>query len=160
MNKRIILVGPSAAGKTFMSEKFQQAGYKLEVSYTSRIPRKGEIDEVDYIFLSKHEFEKKIKNNEFYEYTEYNGNYYGTGLKEFYNADIFVWETEGVKKLNPEDRKNSLVIFINTNKNERINRMINRKWSLEYINKRLEIDDKKFNQFTDFDIEIQSDTLK
>ena len=51
------------------------------ITTTSRPPRPGNIEGVDYYFISKEEFENKIKNNEFLEYNFYAGNYYGTEKK-------------------------------------------------------------------------------
>ena len=78
----IIISGPAGSGKsTVLKELLNFADYKFSVSATARKPRIGEIDGIDYHFISKEEFEKKIANNELLEYVEYSGNYYGT-LKE------------------------------------------------------------------------------
>ncbi len=153
---KIIIVGKSASGKTFISEKLQKGGLKLEVSYTSRAPRKDEVNGVDYNFLTKEEFEKTIKFNSFYEYAIHNGNYYGTGLSEFRESDIFVWETDGVSNMQLEDRKNSTVIYVNTPENIRIKRMKARGWSNEEIEKRKKADNEKFINFANYDLMIES----
>ena len=76
----VILSSPSGAGKTTISKKIQQKyqNFKISVSHTTRKPRPNEIDGVDYFFIDKSEFEKKITNNEFYEYAKIFDNYYGT----------------------------------------------------------------------------------
>ncbi len=56
------------------------------VSTTTRKPRKGEVNGVDYIFVSTDEFENDIKNKNFLEYAKVHGNYYGTSLKPVYDA--------------------------------------------------------------------------
>jgi len=155
-NKRLILCGPSASGKTFIREKLEKAGYISDVSYTSRNKRNGEEDGVHYNFVSKKEFEDKIENKEFYEYVQYDENYYGTGLKEFNESDIFIFETDGIKHLKENDRKKSVVIYVNTPENIRVRRMLEREWNLLKINERLETDRKKFEDFIDFDLEIKS----
>jgi len=157
MNKRIILVGPTAAGKNFIREKFVKKGYKADCSYTSRKPREGETSFIDYCFISKFEFANKIANGEFYEHVEYNGNYYGTGLEEWNNCDIFIMETEGIQHINPEDRKQSLVIYVNTPVDIRIQRMRDRGWDNDKIYERIIVDQKKFKDFTNYDLEIISD---
>ena len=153
---RIILCGPSCGGKIFISEKLQNAGYKLEVSYTSRPIRKGEKHHKDYIFLSKDEFKCMIEDGEFFEWVEYNGNYYGTGKKQFKKSDIFVWETDGIEHLSPKERKESTIIYVNTPVKIRMNRMYKRGWKSEEIHKRIKTDIEKFKNFKNFDIEIQS----
>ncbi len=79
--KIIILTAPSGAGKSTMAKRllsdFPQI--KFSVSATTRAPRKGENNGVDYYFLSRKEFQERIENNEFLEWEEfYNGTMYGT----------------------------------------------------------------------------------
>ncbi len=79
----LILSGPSGAGK---SSLIKAAGdrigdYYFSISTTTRPPREGEKNGVDYFFVSKEEFEADIKAGEFLEYAQVHGNYYGTSLK-------------------------------------------------------------------------------
>lgn len=157
MSKRIILCGPTASGKTFIRDKFREKGYQIDVSYTSREPRLGEVKLVDYIFISKEFFEEAISMNKFYEYVKYGDNYYGTGAEQWNECDIFIMETDGINKIKPEDRPNCLVIFVNTPTDTRIKRMKERNWDNDKIYERLLIDQKKFTDFVNFDIEISSD---
>ena len=53
----------------------------FSVSFTTRQPRPGEVDGVNYNFVTRPEFERMIRDNELLEYAEYVGNYYGTSLK-------------------------------------------------------------------------------
>jgi guanylate kinase len=84
MNERgllIVLSGPSGVGKgTVRKEIFNQADTNLQysISMTTRKPREGEVDGVDYFFKSRDEFEELIKKNKLLEFAEYVGNYYGT----------------------------------------------------------------------------------
>ena len=79
----IVLSGPSGSGKsTVIKQLMEKRGnIHFSVSYTTRDPRAGEIDGVSYNFVDHAEFERMIANNEFLEYAEYSGNYYGTSLK-------------------------------------------------------------------------------
>ena len=83
----VVFSGPSGCGKDTVLEKIKQNGYVFDktVSATTRAMRDGETDGVDYYFISKEDFEEKIKNDEFVEYTQYNGNYYGTLKSEIEN---------------------------------------------------------------------------
>ncbi len=75
-----VVTGPSGAGKgTVLSRLLEQDG-KLyySISATTRAPRPGERDGVQYYFLSKQEFERKIAENAFLEHARYVDNYYGT----------------------------------------------------------------------------------
>ena len=68
----LILSSPSGAGKTTLSKKIQQKhkNFKISVSHTTRKPRSNEVEGVDYFFISKGEFEKRIKDDKFYEYAK------------------------------------------------------------------------------------------
>ena len=87
MTKRgmlIVLSGPSGVGKgTVRKAIFDQPGndFQYSISMTTRQPRPGEKDGVDYFFVSKEEFEKNIQTGQMLEYAKYVDNYYGTPLK-------------------------------------------------------------------------------
>lgn len=120
MRGRLIVVsGPSGVGKDTVVSKYleRNSNTYLSVSCTSRAPREGEVDGINYIFLSREEFEERISNGDFLEYAEYNGNYYGTPkykMEEELDKGkdvILVIEVQGalkVKKLMPD----ALFIFI------------------------------------------------
>lgn len=77
--KFIVISGPSGVGKDTICEELIKRGNGIySVSMTTRKKRNNEIDGVNYFFVSKDEFENKIKDNFFLEYAMYNGNYYGT----------------------------------------------------------------------------------
>lgn len=116
----IVISAPSGAGKGTVISKLLERDNKtrwLSVSATSRSPREGEKEGVNYYYLTKEDFENKINNNYFLEYTNYAGNYYGTP-KEFIKEKIengidviLEIEIEGaanIKKLIPE----AIFIFI------------------------------------------------
>ena len=79
----IVLSGPSGVGKsTVISELLgQRQDIHFSVSFTTRQPRVGEADGVNYHFVDRAEFERMISAGELLEYAEYVGNYYGTSLK-------------------------------------------------------------------------------
>ncbi|MFP4286868.1 MAG: guanylate kinase [Candidatus Izemoplasmataceae bacterium] len=77
----IVLSGPSGVGKgTVRKALFELEGHDLvySISMTTRPPRDGEIDGEDYYFVSKEEFEERIKNDAFLEWAQFVGHYYGT----------------------------------------------------------------------------------
>lgn len=78
-----MLVGPSGVGKgTIVKELLRiRPDAWLSISATTRPPRNGETNGVDYFFLTRSEFEAMIARNEFLEWAEYAGNYYGTPTK-------------------------------------------------------------------------------
>ena len=77
----IVLSGPSGVGKgTVRKALFEmpEQEFVYSVSMTTRPPRPGEVDGVDYYFVSKEEFERQIAAGNLLEYAEFVGNYYGT----------------------------------------------------------------------------------
>lgn len=119
--KIIILTAPSGGGKSTMAKRllsdFPQI--KFSVSATTRAPRKGENNGVDYYFLSRKEFQERIDNEEFLEWEEfYNGTMYGTLKADveselnkgyFVMLDIDVLGAVNVKRMYREE---ALSIFI------------------------------------------------
>lgn len=81
--KLFIVSGPSGSGKSTITKKVRDIlNIPLSISATTRKPRVGEVDGVDYYFLTTNEFEKKIENDEFFEYANVHGNYYGTLISQ------------------------------------------------------------------------------
>lgn len=82
MNKKGILIvvsAPSGCGKgTILAEILKDESFYYSVSATTRSPRRGETDGVQYHFISKEQFEKNIKEGKMLEYAQYCDNYYGT----------------------------------------------------------------------------------
>ena len=80
----IVISAPSGAGKGTVIGKLLERDNKsrwLSVSATSRKPREGEKEGVNYYYLTEDDFKEKIDDNFFLEYTNYAGNYYGTPKK-------------------------------------------------------------------------------
>ena len=84
--KLCIVSAPSGAGKTSLIRKIS-SNNKISVciSDTSREPRKGEIDGIDYKFISQEEFQTKIKEEQYLEHAMVHGNFYGTPIDSIVN---------------------------------------------------------------------------
>lgn len=103
----IVISGPSGSGKDSICERLKE--YKddfwVSISCTTRKPRQGEEDGVNYYFLTKEEFESDIKEDKFLEYASYNGDYYGTPkakINEYLNKGIdviLIIEVQGALKV-------------------------------------------------------------
>lgn len=122
MNKKgmlYVVSAPSGCGKgTILAEVFKQnKNVFYSVSATTRLPREGEVDGVNYFFMTKDEFKKLVENGQMLEYAEFCGNFYGTpksAVEDKLNAGfdvILEIETKGamlVKERMPEAK----LIFI------------------------------------------------
>ena len=116
----IVISGPSGVGKgTVRKALFQKKGHDLvySVSMTTRQPREGEVEGKDYYFVSKEEFEERIKRGKFLEYTKFVGNYYGTPLDKVEEQldegkeVVLEIEVEGAKQVRKKMR-DAIFIFI------------------------------------------------
>ena len=114
----IVFSAPSGCGKgTMLAEILKDENYCVSVSATTRSPREGEVDGVNYYFMSKGDFLQKVADSEFLEYAEYCDNYYGTlmsevdgKLNEGKNVILEI-EVQGAQKIR-EKRPDALMIFI------------------------------------------------
>lgn len=130
----IVLSGPSGVGKsTVIAELFaQRSNIYFSVSYTTRQPRVGEQDGVNYNFVSREEFERMIADDELLEYAEYVDNYYGTSMKliqEKLDAGIDVLldiEVQGAAKVRARC-PDALFIFIIPPSFEELSRRLHRR---------------------------------
>ena len=89
MEKGLLMVvsGPAGSGKGTVNAKLlEKEEFAFSVSATTRAPRPGEQDGVNYYYITKDEFVRRIEAGEMLEYTQYCGNYYGTPLSETQKA--------------------------------------------------------------------------
>ena len=79
----IVVSGPAGSGKGTVNSQLVATGdFVFSVSATTRAPRPGEVNGVNYHFIDREEFQRRIDDNGFLEYTTYCDNFYGTPLKE------------------------------------------------------------------------------
>ena len=159
-NIMVILSSPSGAGKTTLTKKIQQKyqSFKISVSHTTRKPRSNEVDGVDYNFVTIDQFKDLIKKNDFYEYAEIFGNYYGT-LKESVNNlikkndIIFDIDWQGTKQLSKFKNLKLIKIFLITNNKEELKkRLITRNQNTpEEVEKRFKAFDNDVKHWVDYD---------
>jgi guanylate kinase len=169
MTKLFVISGSSGVGKGTVINEFlkRHKNFKLSISCTTRSMRVGEVDGINYFFLSKEDFSNCIKNNEFLEWAEFSGNFYGT-KKAFVEECLSKGEniileidTKGalnVKKIMPE----AILIFIAPPSTEELEaRLRGRHTETEdAIQKRLnsiklEIENAKF-----YDYKVINDTVE
>ena len=166
----IVISAPSGAGKgTIIKEliKNDPKNRWLSVSATSRLPREGDKEGETYYFITKEEFEKRINDGYFLEYTNYAGNYYGTPkgyIKDKINQGfdvILEIEIEGatnIKKLVPE----AIFIFIIPPSLKELVRRLKKRGTEtnEKIIRRFNVAYKEVNEVTKYNYVVVNDKLE
>ena len=166
--KLFVISGSSGVGKGTVLKGFLEKNpdFMLSISCTTRAPRKGEIDGVNYFFISKDEFQNCIDNDKFLEWAEFAGNRYGTKKKYIQQClaegkDIILEiDTQGalqVKKKMPE----AVLIFICPPSIETLeNRLRGRHTEDEAtIQKRLQEVKTELERAENFDYNVVNDDL-
>ena len=144
----IVFSGPSGSGKgTILKqllENYPELNAQVSVSATTRSPRPGEVDGVNYFFLAKEEFESRIEQGGFYEWAKFCDNYYGTPKAEVIKKldegiDVILEiEVQGAMKIKEQVPECVMVFVLPPSFNELRNRLINRATEEEeVINKRV-----------------------
>lgn len=165
----IVVSGPSGAGKdTIVSELLKKNdNIWLSVSATSRKPRKGEVEGVNYFFIEEKEFKKKIKENYFLEYAKYADNYYGTPKEEIIKKldkgidVILVIEIEGAKKIKEIAPETLFIFIMPPSEKELLKRLSNRQTEdKDKIIKRFNIAYQEMNEVTKYNYVVVNDKIE
>lgn len=152
----ILLVGPSASGKTEAAKCLRSRyGIVKVVTHTTRAPREGERDGVDYHYVSKEEFLKLKAEDAFVETTEYSGNYYGCSKAEIGESKCVVVDPNGLKSFLALNDNRIVTFYLRAKEDTRRERMRARHDEESLIKQRIENDRKTFigiEELTDYAI--------
>jgi guanylate kinase len=162
---------PSGTGKTTIVKEILKRYPEIEfsISATTRKKRDIETDGKDYYFLSKEEFEDKIRKGDFIEYEKiFDGNYYGTLKSAVQDAIVrgksmlFDIDVLGALSIKKHFKENSVLIFVKPpSKEEIMTRLINRKTETkQQIERRLSRFDIEMAKINEFDYIVLNDDLE
>lgn len=164
----VVISGPSGVGKsTVIAEVMHQRdNLVFSVSYTTRAPRAGEEDGVNYHFVEKVEFERMIRDGELLEYTQYAGNYYGTALadiQKFASQGLDVLldiEVEGASNVKRK-ADNAVLIFVAPPSFEELSRRLHgrRTENEEVVRARLKEAQVELKQIPNYDYLVVNDSV-
>lgn len=158
----VVVSGPSGVGKgTVLKHVLEDEDFVYSVSATTRKARQGEVDKVNYFFITRDEFETMIANDELIEYAEYNKNYYGTPkffveqmLEKGKNVILEI-EVQGAMQIK-DKIKEALFIFVAPESKEILEERLKTRGteSQDVINNRLLIAQKELKARDSYDFVV------
>lgn len=164
-----VISGPSGVGKgtllKMLLEKHPEIS--LSVSATTRNPRPGEVNGINYFFMTKEKFQELIDKSELLEWAEFAGNYYGTPVQPVQESlssgknIVLEIEVKGAMQVK-EKLNNAVLIFIAPPSFEELeSRLVGRNTeSREVIDRRLEVVRSELEKSSEFDHIIVNDNLE
>ena len=164
----IIFSAPSGCGKgTMLAEILKDKRYRCSISATTRDPRENEEDGINYYFITREEFERKISENLFLEYAEYCQNYYGTLLSEVDDylekgTDVILEiEVQGALKV-MRKRPDAVSVFIAPPSIEELRRRLRKRGTEteEVIAERVSQAEREIGEAKKYDYVIINDALE
>lgn len=165
----IVISGPSGAGKGTICKSFLERNSEvaLSVSATTREPRKGEIDGINYYFITKEQFKEKIEVGDFLEYAEVYDNYYGTpksNVEELLESGrdvILEIDIQGALKVKENSQDGVFVFILPPSMKELKQRIINRgSETKESLMKRFKSAYKEINFISKYNYAVVNDEVE
>lgn len=174
MNKNLrgsltIISGPSGVGKSTVIDQVlrRRPDLYFSVSFTTRKPRDGEVDGVNYYFVDNAEFERMIREGELLEYANYSGNYYGTSAKLIdeklsQGTDVLLDIEVVGSKIVHDKRPDTPLIFVIPPSFEELSRRLHGRQtdSEEVIQKRLDRAKEELKETSRYDYLVVNDVVE
>ena len=159
--KVIALFGKAGSGKDTilraLVNKFPDR-YNEIVSCTTRPPREGEQEGINYYFLTVDQFTEKVLNGDMLEATEFNNWHYGTALSSLSTdkINVGVFNPEGIRCLMEDNFVDLTIYYVQTSNKERLIRQLNREENpdIQEIIRRFSTDEQDFKDLEDIDYQI------
>nr|WP_024835535.1 guanylate kinase [Clostridium sp. 12(A)] len=128
----IVILGESASGKSTVQDILcKNYGYVRLITYTTRSPRKGEENGVDYHFISEDTFEEMSRKGEFCETAEYNGWHYATAKADCTNNKVVVLTPHGLRQMKKIVDLTLDAFYINVPRRDRLVKILQRGDNIE-----------------------------
>ena len=165
----VVISAPSGTGKTKTCEllKKKLPSLNMVTSHTTRKIRLGELEGIDYHFISKEAFEAKIKKNDFLEWAKVHTNYYGTSFESIEKnkekgIDILLeLDIQGVETLRKIDFKGIFILILPPSIKEMVKRLKNRGTDTEEsIERRIKTGKEEIKSYKNFDYVITNFELE
>ena len=148
----IVLIGESANGKS-TTEKILNKKYHYDktVSYTTRKPRIGEKDGVDYHFITKDDFIEKLNKNFFAEVGVYKGDYYGSTINEYKDHTVCVLTPHGMRQIKKSlrDKFDIVTFYLRVDERDRLIKALQRGDEINEVFRRYQSDVGMFDGVAD-----------
>ena len=146
----IVLVGESASGKSSIEKcMVDNYGFEKIVSYTTRPPREGEVDGIDYNFINKEQFDELKKQGFFAETAQYRDWYYGTAKKDCTDDKVAVLTPHGLRQVSKIRGINVISFYINVPRRDRLIKILQRGDNIEEAYRRSLSDVGQFDGIED-----------
>jgi len=165
----LVISSPSGAGKTTLAQLLaKNERLEFSVSYTTRVPRNGERDGVDYKFVTDDEFTRMIDHGEFAEWAVVHGSRYGTAIHTVNRAledgkdYLFDVDWQGGAQIRRQWPDHSLLVFILPPSMAELERRLRRRAtdSPEAIERRLAMAKRELEHFREYDYIVVNDNLE
>lgn len=162
-NLIVVISGPSGSGKSTVAKKVCEADetLRLSISATTRNPRRGEVDGVDYHFLTHEQFQNKIEQGAFLEWAKYGDNSYGTLKSEITVSrqegkdTILEIEVNGARQVRKQDLSpaRSVLIFLIPASSSHLKKRLRKRntESKQQLSQRLEIAKAEISKMEEYD---------
>ena len=143
----IVLAGASASGKTEIAKLLaKKYGITKIVTTTTRAKRKGEVDGIDYFFVTPQKFERMIREDKFVEYTFYNGQLYGSTKDQIAKDNCVVIDPAGLRSYVALRDPSIVTFYLEADEETRRKRMFMRGDEPEKIESRINHDREAFKK--------------
>lgn len=146
--RKIIITGPAGSGKDYLRNIFHNHEYAVDVSYTTRPRRDGEVNGYDYHFIDGRQFSTMLNKGKLFELTMFNGASYAISKKSWETSRVFIMAPMSVKRLPKRELEDTLIIYLDVSEKFRRERFLARKdQGFDDVERRLEADKFDFMGF-------------